>query len=336
MNGRAYDYNLGRFLSVDPIIQAPGNSQSLNPYSYIMNNPLAGTDPTGYCAAEIGSRIKSCGDMKVDLKIDGKEVGSTVVKDVNFKNGAEVNAAKAGGAGQIGRAIMDINSQQNNALGQGGSSINQNGVGLFEGVGQRFGNLVTRGQFMTDEQTDVYDAAAKMAYLSGGNEGLMDFFRENPLFTGTKGVAEMLAGVGAIRLVSVSTRGATVAISGEAAEAYMISQGVPAHLAPEFVASFQGQIKARIVQKGESFIRYSSQAGGQGSFVTQKVYSSPGAAVDALYLKPFGNTATYMQRVTAQRNSIVFEGGIYNGASGARQSFLVDQGAFTFGSGVRY
>jgi RHS repeat-associated protein len=48
MNGRVYDYNLGRFLSVDPFIQEPGNSQSMNPYSYIMNNPLAGTDPTGY------------------------------------------------------------------------------------------------------------------------------------------------------------------------------------------------------------------------------------------------------------------------------------------------
>jgi hypothetical protein len=56
MNGRIYDYNLGRFLSVDPFIQSPGNSQSLNPYSYIMNNPLAGTDPSGYmstCAASI-------------------------------------------------------------------------------------------------------------------------------------------------------------------------------------------------------------------------------------------------------------------------------------------
>ena len=50
MNGRVYDYNLGRFLSVDPFIQAPGNSQSMNPYSYIMNNPLAGTDPSGYKA----------------------------------------------------------------------------------------------------------------------------------------------------------------------------------------------------------------------------------------------------------------------------------------------
>lgn len=58
MNGRVYDYNLGRFMSVDPVIQSPTNSQSINPYSYIMNNPLAGIDPTGYtgCAA---SRIES-------------------------------------------------------------------------------------------------------------------------------------------------------------------------------------------------------------------------------------------------------------------------------------
>ena len=50
MNGRVYDHRLGRFLSVDPFIQFPANSQSLNPYSYIMNNPMAGTDPSGYKA----------------------------------------------------------------------------------------------------------------------------------------------------------------------------------------------------------------------------------------------------------------------------------------------
>ncbi|MFT5756073.1 MAG: RHS repeat-associated protein [Alteromonadaceae bacterium] len=48
MNGRGFDYNLGRFLSIDPFIQMPANSQSINPYSYGMNNPLAGTDPSGY------------------------------------------------------------------------------------------------------------------------------------------------------------------------------------------------------------------------------------------------------------------------------------------------
>ncbi|MEO9964137.1 MAG: RHS repeat-associated core domain-containing protein, partial [Reichenbachiella sp.] len=60
MNGRVYDYNLGRFMSVDPFIQAPANSQSLNPYSYIMNNPLAGIDPTGYCSTS--DTVSECGD----------------------------------------------------------------------------------------------------------------------------------------------------------------------------------------------------------------------------------------------------------------------------------
>ncbi|WP_395377517.1 RHS repeat-associated core domain-containing protein [Marinicella sp. W31] len=50
MNGRMYDYNNGRFLSVDPFIQAPTSTQSMNPYTYIFNNPLSGTDPSGYYA----------------------------------------------------------------------------------------------------------------------------------------------------------------------------------------------------------------------------------------------------------------------------------------------
>ncbi|MBL8299418.1 MAG: VCBS repeat-containing protein [Rhodanobacteraceae bacterium] len=49
MNGRVYDQNLGRFLSVDPIVQ-DGGSQALNPYSYIQNNPLSGSDPSGYAS----------------------------------------------------------------------------------------------------------------------------------------------------------------------------------------------------------------------------------------------------------------------------------------------
>ena len=48
MNGRIYDPSLGRFLQADPIVQAPNNSQSLNRYSYVLNNPLSSTDPSGY------------------------------------------------------------------------------------------------------------------------------------------------------------------------------------------------------------------------------------------------------------------------------------------------
>ncbi|MEJ2610735.1 MAG: FG-GAP-like repeat-containing protein [Candidatus Thiodiazotropha sp.] len=48
MNGRIYDPELGRFLSADPHIQSPNNSQSHNRYSYVLNNPLKYTDPSGY------------------------------------------------------------------------------------------------------------------------------------------------------------------------------------------------------------------------------------------------------------------------------------------------
>ncbi|HET8941110.1 MAG TPA: RHS repeat-associated core domain-containing protein, partial [Rudaea sp.] len=46
MNGRVYDPAIGRMLQADPLNDA-GN-QGLNRYSYVLNNPLALTDPTGY------------------------------------------------------------------------------------------------------------------------------------------------------------------------------------------------------------------------------------------------------------------------------------------------
>ncbi len=48
MNGRVYDPELGRFMSADPFVQALYNSQSYNRYSYVFNNPLSFTDPSGY------------------------------------------------------------------------------------------------------------------------------------------------------------------------------------------------------------------------------------------------------------------------------------------------
>ena len=47
MNGRVYDPVLARFLSPDPFVQFPGIADGWNRYSYVMNNPLKFTDPTG-------------------------------------------------------------------------------------------------------------------------------------------------------------------------------------------------------------------------------------------------------------------------------------------------
>lgn len=48
MNGRVYDPELGRFLSPDAVIQDVSNLQTINAYSYVLNNPLSLTDPTGF------------------------------------------------------------------------------------------------------------------------------------------------------------------------------------------------------------------------------------------------------------------------------------------------
>lgn len=49
MNGRVYDPVLGRFLSPDPVVQAPYDTQGLNRYAYVRNNPLRYNDPSGFC-----------------------------------------------------------------------------------------------------------------------------------------------------------------------------------------------------------------------------------------------------------------------------------------------
>jgi hypothetical protein len=47
---------LGRFISADTIIASLANPQSLNRYSYVYNNPINNTDPTGHrpCDGEFG------------------------------------------------------------------------------------------------------------------------------------------------------------------------------------------------------------------------------------------------------------------------------------------
>jgi len=48
MNGRVYDPFVARFLSPDPYLQSIGNAQNYNRYSYVLNNPMKYTDPSGY------------------------------------------------------------------------------------------------------------------------------------------------------------------------------------------------------------------------------------------------------------------------------------------------
>lgn len=142
MNGRVYDYNLGRFMSVDPVIQSPGNSQSINPYSYIMNNPLAGVDPTGYVAED--PELKKIEYTKTTEKVAvtgsriKREVTTGVSGTATYSNGATQQFSATFSGGKV--ATMEIGSptqiskttsqQQNNqsTLGNKAKSIANAGL----------------------------------------------------------------------------------------------------------------------------------------------------------------------------------------------------------------
>jgi RHS repeat-associated protein len=47
-NARLYNPEAGRLVSADSIVPDPSNPQSLNRYSYVLNNPVNMIDPTGY------------------------------------------------------------------------------------------------------------------------------------------------------------------------------------------------------------------------------------------------------------------------------------------------
>lgn len=103
---------MGRFTGVDPFIQSPLNSQSLNPYSYILNNPLSGTDPTGYVSINdisslmcqqrtecdptrnIISNDRGCGSYKACLANgqDGGESSVTKSRESRGRNPQEIKS----------------------------------------------------------------------------------------------------------------------------------------------------------------------------------------------------------------------------------------------------
>lgn len=186
MNGRGYDYNLGRFLSVDPIIQAPGNSQSMNPYSYIMNNPLAGTDPTGYTA----TGEKSEPPVKVlqkEVKIKhapttGSRLGRTetvtVTATANGSGGHTVSlsggseAARATVAGMVGAAAQAATSnigsqgQRSNTQREGSSELSSEMQTAFQGAEDNHpltGSPVAQASF--DEEVVVTGNRPQLAAL---------------------------------------------------------------------------------------------------------------------------------------------------------------------------
>jgi RHS repeat-associated protein len=153
MNGRVYDYNLGRFMSVDPLIQAPTSTQSVNPYSYIMNNPLAGTDPTGYEGEAVEKEAFTGSRIKREASAEG---GSITAGSSNLTFNGNVTSfisvkfnGIAAGAGDVSK----VGSLEGNSAKGGGSGINvENDSSLTAAnnmAGQSTNNLTTEEKFFS-------------------------------------------------------------------------------------------------------------------------------------------------------------------------------------------
>jgi RHS repeat-associated protein len=78
-NARYYDATIGRFISADIFVQNAFNSQTLNRYSYVLNNPIRYIDPTGNLSWE---DIKNGIDDVVTSVTDGLQVAEAKVVEM--------------------------------------------------------------------------------------------------------------------------------------------------------------------------------------------------------------------------------------------------------------
>lgn len=81
MGGRIYDPITARFLSPDPFVQSPDNLQNLNRYSYVLNNPLSFTDPSGFFFKSLGKFLVKAAKTLIAHAI-GTVVGTVVFSAV--------------------------------------------------------------------------------------------------------------------------------------------------------------------------------------------------------------------------------------------------------------
>ncbi len=153
MNGRMYDPELGRFIQADPFIQDPYNTQSLNRYSYVMNNPWTATDPNGYFSFSDALRMVAA--VVITVYSGGTAAGAAW----GFY-GAGVTAAQAWAAVTIGGALSG--AIQSGTL--KGAVIGAFSGAVFHGIG--VSNLGT-----TDRILAHAVAGGALSELQGGKFG---------------------------------------------------------------------------------------------------------------------------------------------------------------------
>ena len=112
MNARLYDPTLGKFLSADTIIPSVSDTQSYNRYSYVKNNPLKYTDPTGHSWLsklwkKFKKYIKTIITIAVVAIVSIATAGSALVAGMHAFWGAVTTGAVAGFTGGVVGTLLN-------------------------------------------------------------------------------------------------------------------------------------------------------------------------------------------------------------------------------------
>jgi RHS repeat-associated protein len=157
MNGRIYDPALGRFLTPDPVVQDASLGQGFNRYSYVLNDPVRLSDPTGYqtiCYDSLGAC--PAGGSRVTQNGDGEFVFDFTIPQMNGYFGGVMHGGTVGGVPTVTTGGV---SYTQGASGWVSSPFAQGFGGFTAGLIQGF---VPGGVL-----TDLIDAAAGTRLSTG-------------------------------------------------------------------------------------------------------------------------------------------------------------------------
>lgn len=185
MGGRVYDPLTARFLSPDPFVQSPDNLQNLNRYSYVLNNPLSFTDPSGFFFKSIGKFFKKHWRTIAAVGV-GILTGGAALWAAGFANGIIAGTTALFGGGLtfggavLGGAAVGFGSAFSGTLLAGGSvgdalragltgcAMGGIAAGLAHGVGAAFGHETTSANWF--EKVIAHGASGgAVNRLSGGD-----------------------------------------------------------------------------------------------------------------------------------------------------------------------
>jgi RHS repeat-associated protein len=178
----------GRFTSPDPVFISAArlrDPQSLNLYSYVRNNPLSITDPTGLdfyqTCAHTNDNVDTCqqvqnGSAKVWVQGTSDSNGFTANRIANDANGnlVDVNHGNAAVTGSFDQNGVHLNGASGQFI-EGSDQTNISGAGIFQGLTGQFvsacgGSCQARGSLAGDPslaEAALHQQSTFMATLDG-------------------------------------------------------------------------------------------------------------------------------------------------------------------------